>query len=59
MIGSELAAKKAASNRGGGPGYPPKKFELAKLSLLGRLAGIEAVGKDGDIMGDLAYRKRK
>ena len=38
---------------------PPKKVGFAKSRLLGRLAGREAVGKDEDIMEDLAYRERK
>ena len=56
---AELAAEKAASNRGSGPGHPPKKVGLAKSRLLGGLAGREAVSEDDDIMGDLAYRERK
>ena len=42
-----------------GPDHPPKKFGLARSRLLGRLAGREAFNKDDDIMGDLAYCKRK
>ena len=61
--GAELAAEKAPINRGrdrgGGPGHTPKKVGLAKLRLLGRLKGKEAVGVDEDIMGDMAYRERK
>ena len=60
---AELAAEKAASNRGrgrgSGPGHPPKKVGLAKSRFLGRLAGREAVDEDDDIIGDLAYRERK
>ena len=59
----ELATKKAASNRGrgrgSGPGHPPKNIGLDKSRLLGRLVGREAVREDGDIMGYLAYYKRK
>ena len=55
--GAELAAEKAASNRGSGPGHPPKKVGLAKLRLLGKLAGREAAGEDDDIMGDMAHRE--
>ena len=55
----ELAAKKAASNRGwgreSGPGHPPKKVGLAKSRLLGRLAVREAAREDYNIIGDLAY----
>ena len=61
--GGELAAKKAMSNRGrssgSGPDHPPKKVELAKSSIMGMLAGIKAIRNDNNIMGDLAYRKRK
>ena len=55
---ADLAAEKAASNRGRGrgsrPATPPKKFGLAKSRLLVRLAGREAANEDNDIMGDLA-----
>ena len=41
--GTELAAEKAGSNRGRdreiSPGHLPKKVELAKSRLLGRLVG--------------------
>ena len=57
-IRADLAAKKAASNRGSGSGSgtatPPKKVGLAKSRILGRLAGREAANEDNDIMGDLA-----
>ena len=53
--GAELAAEKAASNRGSGPGHPPKKIRLAKFRLLWSLAGREANNKDDNIMGDMAY----
>ena len=60
---AELTGEKAASNkgrgRGSGLGHPPKKVGLAKSRLLGRLAGREVVGEYKDIMGDLAYHKRK
>ena len=60
---AELTGEKAASNkgrgRGSGLGHPPKKVGLAKLRLLGRLAGREVVGEYKDIMGDLEYHERK
>ena len=60
---AELEDKKAASNRGrgrgSGTGHCPKKVGLAKSRLLGMLSGIEAVGKDNIIMGDLEYHERK
>ena len=61
--GADLAAENSASNmgrrRGGGPGHPPKRVWLAKSRLLGRLEGRESADKYDNIMGDLAYRKRK
>ena len=54
---AELAAEKAASNRGRGRGSVlsiPPRVGLAKSRLLGRLAGREAADGDDDIMGDLA-----
>ena len=59
----ELAAKKAASNRGrfrgSGPVYSPKKVGLANTRLLGRLAEREAIGEDDGIMGYLEFHERK
>ena len=61
--GAELAAKKAASNRGrgrgGGPGHPPKKVGLANSRFLRKLAGREVVGEEDGIMGDMEYSKKK
>ena len=58
-----MAADKAASNRGwgrySGTGHPPKKVGLAKLGLLGRLAGREVADEDYNIIGDLAYRESR
>ena len=59
---AELVAEKVASIRGrcrgSDPGHPPKKVRLAKLRLLGSLAGREAVGEDDNIMGDQTARGR-
>ena len=61
--GAELAAEKAASNRergrGSGPSHPLKKVGLAKSMLLGRMAVREASKDDDNIIGNMAYRKRK
>ena len=61
--GAELAAKKAASNRGKGrgsvPSHPPNKVGFSKSRLMGRLSGREAAEEDKDTMGDMEYRKRK
>ena len=60
---ADLASEKVASNRGRcrgvSPVHPPNKVGLAKLRLLGRMAGKEAANEGDDIMGDLAYRERK
>ena len=45
--------------QGENPGHTHKKFGLAKLRLLGRLVEREAANKENNIVGDLAYRKRK
>ena len=63
--GVELAAEKAASNRGrrrgrgSGPCHPPKKVELSKSRLMRRLAGRETANEDNHIMGNLAYGQKK
>ena len=61
--GKDLEAEKVTRNRvrgrGCSPGHTPKKVGLAKSRLLGRLVGREEENEADDIMGDLAYRKRK
>ena len=56
-IRADLAAKKAASNkgrvRGSGPGQPPKKVGLSKSRLMGRMGRREAADNDDEIMRDL------